>query len=81
MYTFFAASVALDVIGLLPLAVTLRNRTFELVCFWENDRLPSASLNQAVVDGLCHGTRAGVLTLDNVLSRRFLERPQYWLWR
>jgi hypothetical protein len=75
MRTFFAAPVTLDVIRLLALAVALRDRAFELVGIWEDDRLAGAGLYEAVVDGLCHGGWARVFALDDVLAGCLLEGP------
>lgn len=73
--TFFAAPVTLDVICLLAFAVTLWDGALELIRCGEDDGLAGAGLDQAMVDGLCHGRRARILALYDVLARRLFEGP------
>jgi len=77
--TLFAASVCLDVVRLVALAVTLGRGAGELVGVGEDDLFACTRLYQAVVYGLSHWPGSRVFALDHVLASRLLKGPYDWL--
>jgi hypothetical protein len=70
----------LDVVRLVAFAMALRGGTGELLSVWKDDLLASLCLYEAMVYRLCHGCWSWVFAFNNVLARRLLECPYYWLW-